>query len=276
MTDQSTLRHHAKTFFWAWVFLPRNRRDDIARLYAFCRRVDDIADEGGDPLELAALRTAVAEGRAVEVAGLEAQGVRREWLLDLIDGALSDVEFGGIADERALDVYCYRVAGVVGLMMCPLLGVAEPAALQHAVDLGSAMQLTNIARDVAEDLERGRVYVPRTWGDARSPGVVEKLLTKAEGLYRSGNNGLRFIPVRTRLSIKLARALYRDIGYQLSRRDFDPFRGRAYVPWWRKLWLTARTLLWGSGETDVGLIHNRVWLELGTNHGGESRVLDPA
>ena len=264
MTPVETLRHHAKTFFWAWLLLPRSARGDVARLYAFCREVDDLADGGevdrGPRLD--ALRARVVRGLEPRVLDFEARGIERRWVLDLIDGARGDVTFSAPATEAELERYCYRVAGVVGLMMCPLLGVREPAAWQHAVDLGTAMQLTNIARDIAEDQDLGRRYVPDTWAltPASIPAVTARLLTKAEGYYESGGLGLKYLPRGARLSIAVARAVYRAIGAALARQGYDPRRGRAYVGVLRKIGLTLRELIIPRRTREPAIAHNLAWL----------------
>ena len=247
MNPRQVLRRHAKTFFWAWLLLPRGSRAVVAELYAFCREVDDLADGGGADAKpaLDRWRARVADGLDERAKHFEAAGLRRAWVLDLMDGARGDLDFTRPADEAELERYCYRVAGVVGLMMCPLLGVHDEAAHRYAIDLGSAMQLTNIARDVAEDGRMGRVYVPSTWAfDPRAPKpAVRRLLAKADVLYQSGARGFGYLPWRARLSIAVAARTYRAIGGALARQDFDPGRGRAYVGMWRKVWLSLGVIL---------------------------------
>ena len=252
------MRHHAKSFSWAAWFLPRERRARIADLYALCRTVDDLSDEAETTtgrLKLLEWRGEIARGADPLARSFEADGLDRQWLIDLIDGALSDTDFSMFPSEKELDRYCYLVAGVVGLMMCPMIGVRSSTAWQHAVDLGSAMQLTNIARDIAEDATRGRLYVPLSWlnevqitpEDAmRGAGVAlftQRLIQKAEGLYRSGEQGLAAIPARTRGAIAVALATYRDIGVALKHQGYDSFRGRAYVSTRRKIALSVTSLI---------------------------------
>ncbi|HEY3592530.1 MAG TPA: squalene/phytoene synthase family protein, partial [Polyangiaceae bacterium] len=154
----------------------------------------------------------------------------------------------------------HRVAGVVGLMMCHVLGARGPSALRHAAHLGIAMQLTNICRDVVEDWERGRMYLPddilsetgapklaahlggpleRSHGPALA-GALRKLLALADQYYCSGDAGLPALPSRAAFAVRAARLVYADIGRNLARRDFDVFAGRAVVSQTRKLTLVAR------------------------------------
>ena len=179
------------------------------------------------------------------------------------------------ATQEQLLLYCYRVAGTVGLMMSHVMGVSEQRALRNACHLGIAMQLTNICRDVLEDWERGRLYVPEQLlaehglGDLRSllgaplpvqardelARAVQRLLALAEHYYRSGESGLRALPWRCAFAVRAARWIYAEIGRVLARRHFDVFAGRAVVSTPRKLLLLARSLLASSRELPRRLLH---------------------
>ena len=251
----------SKTFAFAGWFLPSDRRTDAARLYAFCRYVDDLADDAPD-VETA--RAALARVRAElrgEAPADAIVGALVELLTRcqvdvaiaeaLVDGVASDLEEVRLADDAALLRYGYRVASTVGLMMCGVLGVDNDEAGPFAVDLGLAMQITNICRDVAEDARRGRVYLPRTRllaaGVGTSPDevlahpeavrrVVLDLLSLADRYYASADHGMRFIPRRARLAILIASRTYRAIGTVLRARAGDALAGRAFVPLRGKIW----------------------------------------
>jgi phytoene synthase len=260
------LRRHARSFSWAARLLPAAVREDATALYAWCRRCDDAVDLARDPAEA---RAAVARlrdeldalyGAAPLVdpvlAGLQ-DVVRRRRLPrfpaeELLDGMAMDVGRVRYATFDELLVYCHRVAGTVGLLMAHLMGVRDVASLRRADDLGIAMQLTNICRDVAEDERRDRVYVPaELLGGAELPSqagpaarrAVAELLCRAEGYYRSGDAGLAALPAACAGAIRAARLIYADIGRVLARRRFDAFAGRAVVSPARKLWLASRALL---------------------------------
>ncbi|HEX4403451.1 MAG TPA: phytoene/squalene synthase family protein [Polyangia bacterium] len=255
------LAHHSKSFSMAGRLLPRWCRDDAAALYAWCRRCDDAVDV---PTEAAVRSTAVRRLRAEldavaagapqsdpVLAGFEDVTRRHAIPLrhahELIDGMEMDV---GAVRYRTVDellVYCYRVAGTVGLMMAHVMGVRDAASLRRAADLGMAMQLTNICRDVDEDERRDRVYLPEgLLGDAhasrdrRAASAVRELLLRADVLYRSGDLGLRRLPLRCAFAIRAARLIYADIGRQIARVGFDVRAGRAVVSRGRKLWLVLR------------------------------------
>lgn len=254
--SRASLARHAHTFHLAARLLPAAVRDDAALVYAFCREVDDTADEATDAGAAAAaldrLRAEVlgdAPARPL-VAGLREAAERLELPLrsaaELIDGVTSDLGPVRVADDEGLLRYCYRVAGTVGLMMCAVLRVNSREARPHAVDLGIGMQLTNICRDVAEDARRGRVYLPadrlrRAGVDpealvagAAAPravaGVVSDVLAVADLYYASADDGMRDLPPRVRPAILVASRVYRAIGVRLRSRGCDALAGRTVVP----------------------------------------------
>jgi phytoene synthase len=263
---RAVLAAHAKSFRFAGLFLPADRLDDAAVVYAFCRAVDDAIDEAPD--RAAAQREAAAfadelDGRAVPrpvVAAFVQTARRIELDLGFARGLIEGVAFDAnervrVADDAGLLRYCYLVAGTVGGMMCAVLGVRSPEALPHAIDLGIGMQLTNICRDVLEDAGRDRVYVPasrlrahgvdepdalvmtlRAGRDGTAvAAVVSDLLALADRFYASADAGMRFIPWRSRLAILIASRVYRAIGQVLRRRGCDVLRGRVSTSMPQKL-----------------------------------------
>lgn len=190
-------------------------------------------------------------------------GIPRSYFDELLLGMSMDAEGHRYETLDDLLTYCHRVAGVVGLMMAHVLGAEDRAALRHAAHLGIAMQLTNIARDVAEDWQRGRLYLPRTLlaaegsklalppfprvpfpeAETRPVGrVLRRLLEVADAYYASGDAGLRFLAPRAALSVRTARSVYADIGRAIARNGYDVLAGRARVGRGRKLVLTAQAL----------------------------------
>jgi len=245
--------------------LPAWCRDDAAALYAWCRRCDDAVDSPRDSVARAAavaqLRAELARiyGPAVEsdpvLAGFQEvvrrHAIPRRYPQDLVDGMAMDV---GAVRYRTFDdllLYCYRVAGTVGLMMARIMNVRDPSALRRAADLGIAMQLTNICRDVAEDAARDRIYLPadvlEAWRRPGDPGgevarAVAELLRRADDFYASADAGLPALPVRCAIGIRAARLIYAEIGRVIARRQFDVRAGRAVVSRARKIWLALRAL----------------------------------
>lgn len=270
------LAFRARSFRWASALLSRAQRQRVAALYAFCRAVDDLADADWvtpeDQEDLVALQAALAaepDGASLWPTGyrwfrelcLEC-GIDFRVVQELLNGMATDLGVVRLESDRDLVQYCYRAAGTVGLMMCSVLGVRDPRAWRHAVDLGIAMQLTNISRDVLEDAMASRVYLPaerlRAYGVASEDLVkgeadteavslvVDDVLALAEGYYRSGDEGMRFLPPRARWAIVVASRLYRGIGRRLRRRyKSNPMLGRVIVPWFEKLMLVGgATVAW--------------------------------
>jgi 15-cis-phytoene synthase len=282
--SRATLARKAKSFHFASHLLPRPTREDAALVYAFCRTIDDAADE--------ALSAEVAAHQLDELLE-ELRGEReprplvREFLrmahrVDLplgsvealIEGVRWDLQPVRVDDDDELIRYCYRVASTVGLMMCAVLGVREHRALPFAVDLGIAMQLTNIVRDVAEDAARNRVYLPAS--RLRAAGVdpeslprqaaqpvgvslvVKELISLAERYYRSADGGMRDIPWRARQAILVASRVYRGIGDSLRKRAGNPLSGRAFVPLPEKFVLGSKALVAGIHPDILGIATPRI------------------
>jgi phytoene synthase len=252
------LRHHARTFHLAARLLPRPVRHDLATLYGFCRRVDDAVDEAPDAASGRTALARVLDARTDDPVILEfralakARGIPRGVVGALIDGIVSDLDPVAVADERELVRYAYRVAGTVGLMICAVLDVPARGH-RHAVDLGIGMQLTNIARDVAEDAGRGRVYLPASWVPAddvraavqavqaddptsspeavqRTVDAVSRLLHRAGRHYRSADHGMADLPAAVRPGILAASRNYEAIGVLVARRGAASLRDRTRVP----------------------------------------------
>ncbi len=275
-------RRHAKSFHFASHALPPARRSAALALYAFCRRLDDLVDTPGlgwRPADLAGrleqareLVHAVCDDRRVdavpppfdadELAALR-DSVRRFTIpeapfQDLITGVGMDLTVRRYASFDDLDLYCHRVAGTVGLLMAPVLGCRDPGALGAAADLGRAMQLTNILRDVREDLERDRVYLPQDELAAAGLGEADlatgrvderfrvfmrRQLARARRLYVRGLAGVPALAgARCRVTVRLMAAVYGDILRVIEAHDYDVFRTRAVVPTRRKLVLAAGAL----------------------------------
>ena len=256
-----------RSFYWASHFLGRKAAHDAAHLYRFCRTLDDLAD--GDlpngPARLAAINTQLdrlAEGGANSsldpalsdfMPTLNACSVPIRPIQHLLDGLLFDQQEVALKNSDDLIKYAYQVAGTVGLLMCPVLGCQNSQAFSFAVDMGIAMQLTNIARDVLEDAEMGRRYLPGDWvGNLSAASIsalprqlapsdiapkrasdiemvtaaIDRLLLLADRYYQSGMKGLVYLPPRAHIAIAVAANVYREIGQKLRRRQLDWTKGR--------------------------------------------------
>lgn len=252
---EALLAAAGKSFHLAAKFLPRNRRRAATRLYAFCRGLDDLADETGDAAQIGRIAAALeTKDRSHPVAALflEADDPDTAPAIALAHALRDDTGPSQLVDERALLRYCHGVAGTVGLMMARVLGATAPAAAWHAIDLGIALQLTNIARDTREDADRGRRYLPATWIDLppasirRFPREVHRAVLRclhlADTYYASGIGGLVHLPAESRRGILIAATVYREIGMELRRRGPHRRQDRVVVPAWRKALLVARAL----------------------------------
>ena len=256
------LKKHRKTFAWAAHLIPRRDADRLARLYAVCRKLDDLADFDGSlgaQERLLNLRAVpwvagsddpIARELAFMVANM---GLNSATMIQLLDGLISDLDHKVVTDEASLIRYAYLVAGTVGLMVCDVLDVPEEPARNAAINLGIAMQLTNIARDVHEDALVNRKYLPATWWDATPAEVADpssatqrtgaiavlRVLDLADSYYASASRGFAYLPIFTRIGLSVAARVYRGIGAELRRRDGAFHLGRVYVPRWRKAVLTV-------------------------------------
>ena len=263
------LRKGSKSFFAASLLLPKRVRVPTMPVYAFCRVADDVVDQASEPGAVEALRARLAaayEGkphdspvdRAFSDVARE-HDLPRAVMEGLIEGFAWDAEGRRYETLSELHAYCARVASTVGVIMSVLMGVRDPKAIARACDLGVAMQLTNIARDVGEDARNGRLYLPLAWleeaeidvpkwlarprFDAALGGVVERLLRHAAVLYARADLGIVMLPRDCQSSIRAASLIYSDIGRRVELAGFDSVTSRAYVPLGRKLWLLLRAIV---------------------------------
>jgi phytoene synthase len=273
----AVLSAKGRSFHWARRFLGERHAERATRLYMLCRYVDDIADEadsGPAALQaLAKMKQDIGSGRSTDPIVADGMrlfaecGIEPGIFIELIDGVESDLGTVRIADTDALIHYCYQVAGTVGLMMCRILDAKEAAADAHAIDLGIAMQLTNICRDVVADATLDRRYLPATLvgelapaallqpdtgTDAAVRSALSDLLQLADRYYQSGESGLAYLPVASRAGILLAARVYHAIGSTLRRNDFCFQSGRAVVGTGRKSLITLQTLA-------EFVLHRRYW-----------------
>jgi 15-cis-phytoene synthase len=271
---RALLRNGSRSFYAASLLLPRHVREPATALYAFCRVADDAVDQTHDPaMALAGLHRRLdaiyAQRPRPDPVDRALTSVVRDFampraLLDaLLDGFAWDAENRRYADIGALRAYGARVAGTVGAMMTVLMGGRQAATLARACDLGIAMQLTNIARDVGEDARNGRLYLPLDWMreagldpdaflrdpvfDARVAGVVQRLLGHASTLYERSRDGVAALPSDCRPAIHAARLVYSEIGAIIAQNGHDSVSRRAYVSGRRKLGLLAEAMLAARG-----------------------------
>ncbi len=307
-TCRAITRRHAKTFFFASHGLPREVRAHAYAVYGFCRWADDgvdlagTADEARARLDVAREALDRAYGTGPAAPGLIAlrrtvrdRAIPRVLFDELLLGMEMDLSIRRYADFAALDRYCYRVAGVVGLMMAHVFGFRHERCLPRAEALGTAMQLTNILRDVREDFDRGRIYLPLE--EMARFGVTEQTLAsgtadppfqalmgfqieRARRYYAEAEAGIPdLLGASSRLTVRLMGRLYGGILDEIERLDRDVFRTRAHVPTSRKLAVLAACQAETWGESFLRLLGRSLPLVFSSDRGpfrGRSRSLLPA
>ena len=237
MSDKTYLSIYAKSFSWAGFFLPKKTLNKCSALYDFCRVVDNLADDD-DEIESKKKKFDLFEKDFHQknfnnpiiknMWGLiEEYSISLEIVRDLMVGIKSDIkETVKLNSRKDLLIYSYRVAGTVGLMMAKILRVSKKSSLKSAIDLGIAMQLTNISRDVIEDFEKNRSYINKNFEE------ISSTINLAETFYESSFYSIRDIPISLRFSILVARRVYRKIGHKiLNKKNFDDYQnsGKVYV-----------------------------------------------
>ena len=249
--SQNFLSIYAKSFNWAGFFLPKRVYQNSSDLYDFCRTLDDIADQD---LDLKTKKNIFEKFKNdFQTKNLENQIIKKIYhlienfeispkiILDLFDGVETDLkEKLDFNSDKDLIIYSYRVAGTVGLMMAKILNVNSKNALKAAIDLGIAMQLTNIARDVIEDSKRNRSYISSNFES------IIKTLKLADRFYDSSFKSIGEIPLNSRFGILVARRVYREIGNKiLNKKNMDNYKnsGKIYVSNFGKINQTLLSIL---------------------------------
>ncbi len=237
MSAKNYLATYAKSFNWAGFFLPKDTYKKCSDLYDFCRVADNIADDQNT------IKSKIEKFEKFknnfENKNFEDPVIKNIWEIiseynisikiinDLFDGINSDIkEQVKLNTKKELLLYSYRVAGTVGLMMAKILKVSKKSSLKSAIDLGIAMQLTNISRDVIEDLKNNRIYIDQDFENIKST------IKLSEKFYENSFYSIKEIPLSFRFSILVARRIYRKIGYKiLNKKNFKNYKksGKIYV-----------------------------------------------
>ena len=248
--NTNLLEKHAKSFYWASFFLSKETFKKCSSLYNFCRTLDDIVDDNN---ELEVKRENFLKFKKEFInkdfknsiikemwSTINTENISTKIVFDLFDGVETDLKDRvEISKKKDLFIYSYRVAGTVGLMMSKILKVKNKEALKGAIDLGIAMQLTNIARDVCEDKERNRQYINPDFSS------IQELISESETFYEKSFKSLSGIPLRSRFSVIVARRVYRKIGdYILKQKNIDNYNkaGKIYVPVLEKIFQTLLSI----------------------------------
>jgi phytoene synthase len=272
---EALTKKNAKTFYFASHFLPKEQRLAAYAVYAICRISDDSVDEAEGFANRSGLdqarrdiESAYGDGAISSNillafrATVQRYQIPRLYFDELLDGMEMDLTKSRYADFDELYCYCYKVAGVIGLIMLSLFGQRDPRAPEHAVQLGVAMQLTNILRDIKEDLEMGRVYLPQdemarfgvSEADLALGQVTERLkdllrfqIARAREYYTHAAEGIRMIAqIRSRLVALVMKEIYAGILREIERSGYDVFSQRAHVSGGEKLRTALRILISGA------------------------------
>jgi phytoene synthase len=261
---------HAKSFSFASRYLEPEQRRSIAALYGFCRLADDFVDEiqlEPDQIDteinvLGEIITRLSNGEIFNHPIFHAFGdtltkyrIPVQYLYELLDGVRMDLHRQEIQTQEELNLYCFRVASTVGLSMCHIWRAIHPETLQRAADLGIAMQQTNILRDIAEDYDKGRIYIPletrqkfriqREDFEARkiTPNfrqLIKHEIANARANYASAEIGIQDLPPAAAFTVKVASRVYGNILNAIEKMDYQVFKKRAYVPKWKKFWIALK------------------------------------
>jgi len=281
---RSLTAHHAKSFYFSASMLPREKRWATYALYGFCRYVDNLIDVPRPRREeeilgeldylkneiITSYRTGESEHPIIRpfISVVKHFQIPPEYALELIKGVKMDTHKNRYQNFDELYLFAYRVAGVVGLMMSPLLGYSDPAALLHAEKLGIAMQLTNILRDVKEDKEMGRIYLPLdelTGFDLTENDIFEERVSpkmrqfmkfqvdRAHQYYNEADDGIRMLDRNAQFAIYSASKIYRGILKKIELRDYNPFLGRVFVPQRKKIRIVATEVIRTRALSIAGL-----------------------
>ncbi len=264
--SEAAIKNGSKSFRIASLVLDKKSRNGAYLLYRWCRYCDDIIDkaqsqnEAESALEFLYQNTKIAlfENTKLESTspfyGLRQiandYNIPHENFLKLLAGFKMDISKYPVRSKQDLDIYCFHVAGIVGLLMCPILDVKDESALKYADSLGRAMQLTNISRDVIEDFNMQRIYIPQDWLDEYSITKVSflnsdihdklfknvlKLLEWSDQYYIEGRKGIKYLPFRAGLSICIASFLYQGIGNKIRKIGIESFKKRTYLTGFEKI-----------------------------------------
>ena len=241
--SNNLLKKHAKSFYWASFFLSKEIFNKCSSLYNFCRTLDDIVDED-NKLEIKKnnflqfkkqfMNKNLSNPIIKEMWSIiNSEKISEKVVTDLFEGVETDLEEKvQINSKKELLVYSYRVAGTVGLMMSKILKVKNKEALKGAIDLGIAMQLTNIARDVCEDKDRNRQYIKPDFS------AIKETINESQIFYQKSFSSISSIPLRSRFSVIVARRVYKKIGdYILKQKNTENYNkaGKIYVPIFGKI-----------------------------------------
>lgn len=281
MSDsRQIIKQNGKSFYWASKFLSKDYIDPIYSIYEMCRKLDDIVDEQSKEAAIKEIgllkKDLTKESLQKKFESLKRldddQFPQIKYFEEFILGQESDISFRQPKSINELLRYCYRVAGVVGLMVCDAVNIKDENLKFFAIDLGIAMQLVNIIRDIQEDALRGRIYIPENLIGAVSasdvltkPNLITKveqeklrILDIADKYFNSANYAIKFLPKEVSMAFGLASNLYQGIGKKIIKKEQPFTNGRVYLNGAEKLFHTLKFLLKSKKSKNYQPIHNNM------------------
>lgn len=264
---------NSKSFSFASQYLDEERKKSVGALYAYCRYTDDLVDESWLPNEtkrekldeleyiIQNIETVTIPDNPILLALRDTvmkYDIPKPYLIELIEGVRMDLDTQEYETVEQLNLYCYRVASVVGILMCYIFGSTSQEALNRAADLGMAMQITNILRDIARDFEMGRIYLPRELREKYTISIedlafknesqnlvnlMKEEIARARHYYKLGEKGLIYLPTGVDFTIEVASKVYAGILSRIEQMSYKVLTSRAVVPKWRKLLTVMRIKL---------------------------------
>ena len=268
--DSIELKKRGKSFFWASLFFSSHERKDVDILYSFCRYIDDIGDNGKfKSIKAKKLLNSIKKDISKEISNnkiifnfiqiSKKYNINKKIPIKLIEGIIQDLKNINFKKKSELLDYSFKVAGTVGMMMCSIMRVKEQAQLVHAVELGIAMQLTNISRDIIEDLNRNRIYIPaenrrfifRSFSELRNNKFkqikfskdVIKIINHSDILYKYSQYGIYNLPLKYMLPILIASNLYQQIGKEIRKNPKKILKKRVFVSNYKKILISLKSIL---------------------------------
>ena len=281
MSDsRQIIKQNGKSFYWASKFLGKDYIDPIYSIYEMCRKLDDIVDEQSKEASIKEIgllkKDLTKENLQQKFESLKRldddQFPQIKYFEEFILGQESDINFIQPKSINELLRYCYRVAGVVGLMVCDAVNIKDENLKFFAIDLGIAMQLVNIVRDIQEDALRGRVYIPENLIGAVSasdilikPDLITKveqeklrILNIADKYFNSANYAIKFLPKEVSMAFGLASNLYQGIGKKIIKKEQPFTNGRVYLNGPEKLFHTLKFLIKNKKNKNYQPVHNNM------------------
>ncbi|MAH88718.1 MAG: phytoene synthase [Pelagibacterales bacterium] len=266
-TKKYLLKRKSKSFYFASIFLSKETFNNCSVLYSFCRQIDDIADNK-QPNKEKKLKNILKSIININDSNnkidegikllINSKVIEKKCLIELVQGVLLDTRKTiHLSNEIALINYSYLVAGTVGIMMAKLLSNKLVYAYRYAVDLGIAMQLTNILRDILEDASIGRVYFPKSWINITPEKILKRTINTKNSLnrisqkiydlseiyYKSAMKGMAFLPFRSRFAILLALNIYRQIGEKIIKNNYSNLIKRESVYTYEKIFCLIKVCI---------------------------------